>query len=455
MKTMRSVGACAFLAFGIMAGCVGSPEGTDESSSVATTAEALTSSTYSGRASVLSAHVLKITTNIVDTGPLPSTGGSSDVSLLTANVAGLLGADVLDAYVAGGNEHTIAQTTAANASLGVSLVNVAVTAGAVASHAVASCKVNTPSVSGGSVITALNINGASIAVTGVPNQTINLLLAKIIINERTTKVSGNSASIHTAAIHIIAAGLVDVSLGVADAGITCAAPPTEPPPPPKVCTEDACGGLLCPPCSDGHGCKMNADCGSGVCQNHTCVTPPPPAASCTDNIKNGAETDVDCGGPVCSPCDDGQTCVGQSDCKSDECESGICTTVPACTPQDYITGQGYITSTPSPSTKYGYFSFFAQAPNGMPSGNATYDDDGSSEHVKSISVTSYTPTGPKSRQFQGQATVRNKPGTFTYVIDAQDNGASGDLFAISVSDGYHASGVAASGTIELFLDACR
>jgi hypothetical protein len=454
MKTMRSAGACAFLAFGIMSGCVGSPEGTDESSSVATTAQALSSTSYSGRASVLRAQLLKITTNVVDTGPLPSAGGSSDVTLLTANVAGLLNADVLDSYVAGGNEHTVAQTTAANVNLGVSLVNVAVTAGAVASHAMAACKVNTPSVSGGSVITALSINGLPIVVTGAPNQTINLLLAKVIINERTTKISGNSASIHTAAVHIVAAGLVDVSLGVADAGITCAAPPTEPPPPPKVCSEDACGGFLCPPCSDGHGCKTNADCQSGVCQNNTCVTPPV-GPTCTDHIKNGAETDVDCGGPVCSPCDDGQTCVGSSDCKSDDCEGGTCTTVPACTPQDYVTGQGYITSTPAPSTKYGYFSFFAQAPNGMPSGNATYDDDGSSEHVKSISVTSYTPTGPKSRQFQGQATVRNKPGTFNYTIDVQDNGASGDLFAISVSDGYHANGVAASGTIELFVDVCR
>lgn len=454
MKTMRSACACALLAFGVVAGCVGAPEGTDEESSIATTSEALTSSTYSGRASVLQAQVLKIATNVADTGPLPSAGGSKDVSLLTANVGSLLSADVLDSYVAGGNEHTVAQTTAANASLGLGLVNVAVTAGAVASHAMASCKVNTPSVSGGSVLTGLSINGASIVVTGAPNQTINLLLAKVIINERITKVSGNTASIHTAALHIVAAGLVDVSLGVADAGITCSAPPTEPPDPPPVCTEQACGGLLCPPCSDGHGCKTNADCQSGVCQNNTCVTPPV-GPTCTDHIKNGAETDVDCGGPVCSPCDDGQTCTGDTDCKSDKCNSGICTTVPACTPQDYVTGQGYITSTPAPSTKYGYYSFFAQAPNGMPSGNATYDDDGSSEHVKSVSVTSYTPTGPKSRQFQGQATVRNKPGTFTYTIDVQDNGPSGDLFEISVSDGYHAKGIAASGTIELFVDSCR
>ncbi len=78
------------------------------------------------------------------------------------------------------------------------------------------------------MITGLNINGAPIVVTGAPNQTINLLLAKIVINERTTKISGNSGSIHTAALHITAAGLVDVSLGVADAGITCAAGPTVP-----------------------------------------------------------------------------------------------------------------------------------------------------------------------------------------------------------------------------------
>ncbi|PID38679.1 MAG: hypothetical protein CSB49_04320 [Proteobacteria bacterium] len=40
-----------------------------------------------------------------------------------------------------------------------------------------------------------------------------------------------------------------------------------------------------------------------------------PQPTCTDTIKNGAETDVDCGGP-CSPCGLNKTCEVLSDCES-------------------------------------------------------------------------------------------------------------------------------------------
>ena len=87
-------------------------------------------------------------------------------------------------------------------------------------------------------------------------------------------------------------------------------------------------------------------------------------------------------------------------------------------------------------------------------GGVLTKDDGSSEHVKSTDVTSYTSTGPTSRQIQGHATIRNKTGVFTYTLDVTDNGAGGDLFNIAVSDGYHASGTVASGTIDLFVETC-
>ena len=46
--------------------------------------------------------------------------------------------------------------------------------------------------------------------------------------------------------------------------------------------------------------------------------------TCTDRKKNGDETDVDCGGRVCSACIDGLKCKVDSDCESSICESGIC-----------------------------------------------------------------------------------------------------------------------------------
>lgn len=48
-----------------------------------------------------------------------------------------------------------------------------------------------------------------------------------------------------------------------------------------------------------------------------------PLPTCTDSVLNGNETDVDCGG-VCTPCVEGQTCVANSDCQSDNCLSGVC-----------------------------------------------------------------------------------------------------------------------------------
>lgn len=51
-----------------------------------------------------------------------------------------------------------------------------------------------------------------------------------------------------------------------------------------------------------------------------------PAASCTDGIKDGNETDVDCGGGTCSTCALGKNCLASSDCQSAYCSGGVCST---------------------------------------------------------------------------------------------------------------------------------
>jgi hypothetical protein len=63
----------------------------------------------------------------------------------------------------------------------------------------------------------------------------------------------------------------------------------------------------------------------------TPVGPPPPAeipATCSDGVKNGSESDIDCGGPTCLRCATGKTCGGQADCASAFCVNNVCT---ACT----------------------------------------------------------------------------------------------------------------------------
>jgi hypothetical protein len=82
-------------------------------------------------------------------------------------------------------------------------------------------------------------------------------------------------------------------------------------------------------------CKAKANgtlCSLGTCQSGTCtrsVTPLTPVpATCRDGVKNGRETDVDCGGPDCPPCAVGRGCLSRSDCAS-----AICTgTCQACVP---------------------------------------------------------------------------------------------------------------------------
>ncbi len=58
----------------------------------------------------------------------------------------------------------------------------------------------------------------------------------------------------------------------------------------------------------------------------TTTTTTLPAASCVDAIRNGTETDIDCGGN-CPPCNTGQQCLGGSDCApGNNCSGGVCTT---------------------------------------------------------------------------------------------------------------------------------
>lgn len=52
--------------------------------------------------------------------------------------------------------------------------------------------------------------------------------------------------------------------------------------------------------------------------------PPPPGPNCRDGIKNGVETAIDCGGPDCPRCANGQTCQQGRDCRSGICQGGAC-----------------------------------------------------------------------------------------------------------------------------------
>ncbi|MBQ9395330.1 MAG: hypothetical protein IJU23_07405 [Proteobacteria bacterium] len=104
-----------------------------------------------------------------------------------------------------------------------------------------------------------------------------------------------------------------------------------------------CGGA-CAPCAVGQGCSYDSDCASNVCSDTTCAQPKctdntscqngwcnkstGDCETCYDGIQNGGEdgeTDVDCGGTVCTACDAGKKCQANIDCLSYHCESFVCT----------------------------------------------------------------------------------------------------------------------------------
>jgi plastocyanin len=141
-------------------------------------------------------------------------------------------------------------------------------------------------------------------------------------------------------------------------GVTVATDDTDVPDDKNVCTADTCTGgvaantAVAPTasgqcmvsgakgvCGDPAGgakgtcveCNVAADCASNVCgTNNKCL-----AAACGDTVKNGTETDVDCGGS-CSPCPIGKACLAPADCQSKACSGNVCQ--PSCT--DGIQNQG-------------------------------------------------------------------------------------------------------------------
>ena len=99
-------------------------------------------------------------------------------------------------------------------------------------------------------------------------------------------------------------------------------------------TDIDCGGSAPDRCATGQGCLVAADCANVLCNAGTLVCDPPTS---TDGLENGTETDVDCGGgaPTNAPrCDAGKTCEAGADCKSAGCNHlGVCAFARSCTMQ--------------------------------------------------------------------------------------------------------------------------
>lgn len=103
--------------------------------------------------------------------------------------------------------------------------------------------------------------------------------------------------------------------------------------PEKICCSTACTDK-CEACSNAKTGQPDGTCApipEGQDPDNECMglgkcSATPGKCFCEDGIKNGSETDVDCGGGVCPPCGGGKTCGMDTDCAVGvtNCVKGAC-----------------------------------------------------------------------------------------------------------------------------------
>jgi hypothetical protein len=119
-----------------------------------------------------------------------------------------------------------------------------------------------------------------------------------------------------------------LSIGFSIHVVPCDAGPCLGAPPADAChdrlrdgaeTDIDCGGS-CLPCPTAAVCGVAADCQSAACDAGHCRAP-----TCNDHARDGFESDVDCGAG-CAPCQVGQVCATNTDCSTTKCTGSVGTT---------------------------------------------------------------------------------------------------------------------------------
>src|SRR2546422_6204615 len=170
---------------------------------------------FSGQAVGVKATVLGLPAiDLSDTGPLPSSGGANQASLLSASVPGVLSAEVLHASTIGQGDQS--QSEASLANLNLTVGGNSISAGFLMANATAVCSKGGASLTGSSQIVGLVINGQTIVVSAAPNQTVTLPNGEVVLNEQQTA----RGSITVNALHVMVKGVADVIVSSAHADIS-------------------------------------------------------------------------------------------------------------------------------------------------------------------------------------------------------------------------------------------
>jgi hypothetical protein len=175
-----------------------------------------TTSTVVGDASAVQVSVFGIlgtatTTALAGTGTLSGVNDSRDASMVTGSIPSALSAETLSAATISWADQVYSVASLAN--LNMTVAGIGITADSVLAQA---SQVLGAAGSGSSTLSNLSINGTPITVTGVPNQAVWIPGGQAIINEQTVSSTGTAV---VNAIHVTVAGVADVVIASATAGI--------------------------------------------------------------------------------------------------------------------------------------------------------------------------------------------------------------------------------------------
>src|SRR5438309_1952098 len=166
-----------------------------------------TTQTVTGIASAVQATSFGTVTTLASTGTLSGLTDAREASQLLGNVPALLAADALHATAIGLSDRVASQASLGNLVLGVGTAIIG------ADVVLAQAEAAAGSATGSSVLGNLTLNGAPVAVSDAPNQTIWIPGGWLVINEQTPTAGG----IVVNALHLVVDGVADVVLGSATA----------------------------------------------------------------------------------------------------------------------------------------------------------------------------------------------------------------------------------------------
>jgi hypothetical protein len=168
-----------------------------------------TTQTVTGIASAVQANSLGTITTLASTGTLSGLTDARQASQLMGSVPALLSAEALHATAIGLSDRVASQASLGSLVLGIGTTSIG------ADAVLAQAEAAAGSATGSSVLGNLTLNGAPVAVSGAPNQTIPIPGGQLVINEQTATVGG----IVVNALHLVVYGFADVVLASATAAV--------------------------------------------------------------------------------------------------------------------------------------------------------------------------------------------------------------------------------------------